>query len=154
MNKFIIPAIAIAASLGGLVACSAVSSGLAIVQAEAVTINTAVQDLSPALIAVLPASLQVNAKTAVAALNAAEVSLQTTGLSASSAKADALALLTAGDEVVAILPLPPATSLAIQAGLGLATALIEGLPVSVPAALAVGAGSAHVVPGPVPVPLS
>ena len=139
-----------------LAACSGTTaqSALAIVQAEAKTVDTAVDALAPALIASQPVANQAALKADVANLDKATVVLENVALGQSTAVGYVETFLTTAEQAVAILPLPQPTVVAIDTGLALADAFVQGLPVNVPAATLNVSVSPNVVPGPVPVPLS
>lgn len=135
-------------------ACTAtqVSDGLAIVQAEAKTIDTAVDTLAPSLIMTLPAATQTKANEAVTALDAAVVALDAATVSGTETQ-DAVTFLSAAEQVVGVLPLPADTVTEVDVGLSLAQAFVAGLTVTVPASSTL-APLPNVVPGPVPIPLT
>ncbi len=131
---------------------------LATAQAEATTIMNALNQEGATLIATLPASVQPQLTLALKSLGAAEaafISLPSGGATVAQA---ASAFVQAAEGVVAILPLPATTQLALDGGLTLVNALIAGLSsITVPvaptttAALVTGSG---IVNGPIPIPVS
>jgi hypothetical protein len=135
----------------GLIGCSGGSSVLSTATAELQTITTALGDLAPALISALPAATQAKAKLALSSLESLNTSIQAGGLSATNAKQDILTALSAAQSLAAILPLPPTTEVATQAGIALAEAIVAGIPVSVPAPT-VGV-TPDTVSGPIAIPL-
>jgi hypothetical protein len=135
-----------------------VTVSLATAQAEATTIMNALNQEGANLIATLPANVQPQLTTALKSLGAAEaafIALPASGVTVAQA---ATAFVQAAEGVVAILPLPATTQLALDGGFTLVNALIAGLSsITVPvaptttASLVTGAG---IVNGPIPIPVS
>ena len=134
-----------------------VTVSLATAQAEATTIMNALNQEGASLIATLPATIQPQLTTALKSLGAAEaafIALPSSGVTVAEA---GTAFVQAAEGVVAILPLPATTQLALDGGLTLVNALIAGLSsITVPvppvtASLGAGAG---IVNGPIPIPVS
>lgn len=124
----------------------------ATVQAESNTITTAINTLSPALIAALPLASRANATTAVAALDAANTALQAATSTTSTTQVIENVVNLVGS-VSAVLPLPANTELAINAGVILIDAFVGALPQPAPAKVGAVYGNVPFIPGPVPIPL-
>ncbi len=147
--------------LSVLSACSSSPTGttavvnvsLGAVQSEARAIDGAVDTLAPSLEASMPAANAAKARLAVTALDAAATA--TEGLTAGESTTAALeAFDGAAHGVVAVLPLPATTGVAIEAGLVIFDALLAGLPTAtVPASAAPSVASAILGAPPVAIPL-
>lgn len=144
-----------------LVGCSPkqITIDLTTAQAEAKTIETALGFV----VTTLPSPIQAEAKKALNELEAVVSAFEK--LTYSSGMTTILSftqqVITAVSAVLAVVPLPGPTGLAIHEGLAILSALMSGLStLTVPRTIrapAVGVGAPavtqHVVPGPVPVPV-
>lgn len=133
-----------------------ITVNLAAAQAEAKTIETALGIVLSSVQTALPASIAAKASAAIATLSKAVAAFAAVPSGSTTVATLAGDVIAAASAVVALIPLPPATGLAINSGLAILSALIAGLAtVTVTTSPpATGVKAARVIPGPVPVPVS
>ncbi len=144
--------------LGLLAACAGspavVQVTLANTQAEVAAINIALKSEAAVLITTLPAADQVKANQALAAEEAAAAAFDSIPVG-DTFTVEADAVIGAVGGLVSIVPMPPATQLAVQGGLVLVTALVNNLS-TIPAASTVSptlTAPAHVIAAPIAIPV-
>jgi hypothetical protein len=166
MNRRSLPAMLL--GVAALASCATSNTGngtvtvattLENIQAEANAILVALEADAPALIADLSSNQQATANQALDAVKAAVTALLGISPTATNVAAYVTAFIQAALGIVAILPLPPDEEMAIQAGLILAAALVNGLSsvtVTVPPATQMILGTAPrlrgLPPAPIPIP--
>lgn len=136
-----------------------VTVNLANAQAEANAVAAAVSAAAFAQSAQLQAAAQENLKTALSSMNAAVSAFASMPATNPKIMEYAKAATQAIEAVIALVPLPPATKLAVDEGLALVDALVAGL-TTVPATPAPAAASVRVgakpkvYDAPIPIPAS
>lgn len=130
---------------------------LANAQAQASAMLEAATVVEQSAVKVLSKAAQATAAKALAAAQTAVKAF--TGLKSGSSSVATFAtnVISALSQVVAVIPMPPATSMAVTEGLALLQALIAGLSsitVAQPTGLSAGVGATRVIPAPIPIPVS
>jgi hypothetical protein len=150
------PMLLAACSTSGNPLTQTVTVNLASAQAEAQSILTSFKIMAAGSAGSFSAATNAQVTAALAKLASAVAVFNALPSGTTTYAALAQEVLSAVGAVSALVPLPPATALAINEGLALVSALVAGLSVITvnSAPVSTGVGAVRVIPGPIAIPLS